>query len=371
MSDISKIKLPSGNEYNFADAAAREAIAALEGGSYFLGVTTSNIVDGQDCSPVVIKTGESTTKSVTPTHGNMVVKDSKEFIYYKPEGAAAGKWLLYGDDSDLGQLAYKDSVTLVKDVNNVVGYGATVSVGNPSVSLAKTDGSAGTGQVLLVDDVEVMGVTQPTISDGSTVKANVLSWSGADGPTKATVVKTVSATPTYFKTQTITGIGESTVASRINNATQQKLIKDSFSFGVTNETLIITAPDNNNTVTFATGGAGTTGTGANVVLGSQVTAVENIPMAGTGVEVITATTQAGSTGAVGIVQAISSTNETNAVTVGGNLASYAIKNQVASGGSVSLDVTKKVVSGSATQGTVTFNKDQKTVLSNDTNISVS
>lgn len=72
---ISKVTLPSGNTYNIKDAAAREAIAALEGGSYFLGVTTTPLTDQATTNPVTVD-----GQSVTVTNGNIVVYGNAEFI---------------------------------------------------------------------------------------------------------------------------------------------------------------------------------------------------------------------------------------------------------------------------------------------------
>lgn len=103
--DISKIKIGS-TTYNIKDAGAREAIASLEGGKYFLGITTTAITDGQDTTGSVVKIDGV---DVTPVHGNMVVDSAaqKEYIYYVKGNTK--KWLLFGDLSSLGSLAYKNS----------------------------------------------------------------------------------------------------------------------------------------------------------------------------------------------------------------------------------------------------------------------
>lgn len=75
---ISKITLPSGNTYTIKDAAARDAIAALEGGSYFLGKTTTALTDGATTNPIQI---EGVTGTTTVTNGNIVVYGDAEFIW--------------------------------------------------------------------------------------------------------------------------------------------------------------------------------------------------------------------------------------------------------------------------------------------------
>ena len=78
MPDISKVKLPSGNTYDIKDAGAREMIASLQGGSYFLGVTTTELTDGGTTNPIAI-TGK--VDPVTAGNGNMVVYGDKEFVW--------------------------------------------------------------------------------------------------------------------------------------------------------------------------------------------------------------------------------------------------------------------------------------------------
>lgn len=172
---IDKIKLPgSQNAYEIHDSGARDAIASLSGGSYFLGVTTTAIADQSTTNPVTIN-GES----VTAINGNMVIYGSSEFVwsctsytYYSKtttsdnppkyyytvianpsaaqkeaaifvnvtvpttsgtavttplaDGAdiikheAAGKWVEFGDLTTLGDLAYYDNVVLNKNTTSVV-----------------------------------------------------------------------------------------------------------------------------------------------------------------------------------------------------------------------------------------------------------
>ena len=65
MADFSSI-VYNGEAYMVKDEAARERIAALEGGSYFIGVTTTELSDQSTTNPIVIG-GED----VTATNGNM------------------------------------------------------------------------------------------------------------------------------------------------------------------------------------------------------------------------------------------------------------------------------------------------------------
>ena len=99
MAEISKITLPSGTTYDIKDATARQAVV---GGTSFLGITTTELTDGASTSPIVIG-GEN----VNAINGGIAVYGSKEFIYSDTDS----KWHEFGDTSDLGDLAYKDSAT--------------------------------------------------------------------------------------------------------------------------------------------------------------------------------------------------------------------------------------------------------------------
>ena len=96
---LSKIKIGS-NTYEIKDLEARAAIA---GGTHFRGVCTDALTDGGSTSPIHIS-GKSDT--YTPEAGDIVIANGdQEFIW---DGTA---WRLFGDMSDLGTLAYKNSAS--------------------------------------------------------------------------------------------------------------------------------------------------------------------------------------------------------------------------------------------------------------------
>ena len=147
---ISKITLPGGGTYELKDAAAREAIAALQGGSYFLGVSTTALVDQAQTNPISISGKEGTVKAV---NGNMAIYGNKEFVWsgypYKQddpltgEGVVLGKWVEFGDLSLLGNLAYHDVVDLKATVTSastkVLGTGSTFKVPAHTASFSGTE----------------------------------------------------------------------------------------------------------------------------------------------------------------------------------------------------------------------------------------
>ena len=100
--ELNYLKVGS-DTYELSDAAARQRISALESYSDFLGVTTTQLVDGVTTSPVITINGDS----VTAEKGNIAIYGSAEFIY---DGTV---WQEFGDLSALqnllGDLAYEDT----------------------------------------------------------------------------------------------------------------------------------------------------------------------------------------------------------------------------------------------------------------------
>lgn len=136
MADISKVKLPNGNEYNLKDAAARLDIEKLQdfasSGVTYGGVTTTALTDGSTVSSVTIKNGDSES-TLDATKGLMV---SYNNIMYAYNGS---QWDQLGAASPLKELAYKSSVTGETTPSGTVskpsftGTKATISVsGTPS-----------------------------------------------------------------------------------------------------------------------------------------------------------------------------------------------------------------------------------------------
>jgi hypothetical protein len=187
MADISQITLPSGNTYTIKDAAARAAIAALEGGSWFLGKSLTALSDGATTNPINID-GKG---SVTATNGNIAVYGNAEFIW---DGS---KWIEFGDLSNLGSLAYKSTVALSKGSGkNVLGASAsftsTVTPTTASVPNVTSAGSAstwsftmGTGTAAETLIIEGANGSAPTL--GTAISAMT-------GATVATTVNSVDTT---------------------------------------------------------------------------------------------------------------------------------------------------------------------------------
>lgn len=282
MAEISKIKLPSGNVYEFKDQTARDLIAALQSTSYFLGMTTTPLTDGATTNPIVIG-GED----VTAVNGNMAVVGSAEYIY---DGA---KWLLVGDLSSLGALAYKDSVSLSKGSgDNVLGEATTFTAAASTVSF-----SGGATDSVMGSDTTFKTVVTPTTTrikataSGAAVGANgtASAITGFGAHSTDTFVKSVTAeTNKKLVTTTVpnvTGNADVTIPN-VTSAGAASTWGFAMGSGAEAETLIIsggngTAPTLGAALTaskvtlgtaktVATGAATTAGTGAAVVTGVTV-----------------------------------------------------------------------------------------------------
>ena len=112
MPDISELKLPSGTVYQIKDTQARSA-------KNWIGITTTALTDGATTNPITIN-----GQSVTAVEGNITSYDETEFIFN------GSTWQEFGDLSDLGTLAYKDSAS--------GSYTPQGSVAAPDVSVTPT-----------------------------------------------------------------------------------------------------------------------------------------------------------------------------------------------------------------------------------------
>lgn len=128
MADISKITLPSGTTYDIKDAVARQAIGGF---TKWLGVTTTELVDGASTNPITIG-GES----VTAENGNIVSYGDKEFIF---NGSV---WQEFGDLEALGAMAYADTAT-----GSVTPSGSVTLTTSSTTPTISVDSAGSTGTV--------------------------------------------------------------------------------------------------------------------------------------------------------------------------------------------------------------------------------
>lgn len=287
---ISKVTLPSGNTYNIKDAAAREAIAALEGGSYFIGESTTPLTDQATTNPITVD-----GKSVTVTNGNIVVYGNAEFIWN------GSKWIEFGDLSNLGKLAYKDSVSLNKGTgDNVLGEATTFTNASSAVTF-----SGGTTDKVLGSDATFSTTVTPSTTyikataSGTAVGANgtAAAITGFGEHTTDTFVKSVSVTQgNKLVTTTVPNVTGNTNVS-IPNVTGNTTVtanKSTWAFamgsGTNAETLIISG-GNGNDVTATNTTLGTALSASKVTLGTAITvATGSATSSGTGAALVTGVT---------------------------------------------------------------------------------
>lgn len=312
MADISKITLPSGNTYNIKDAGARELIAQLQGGQYFLGLTTTALTDGATTKPIVID-GEN----VNQEKGNIVVYGNAEFIW---DGA---KWIEFGDLSNLGALATKDTVTLGKGSgDNVLGEATTFTAASSAVSFS----GGSTDKVLGSDATFTTSVTPSTTNVKATASGTAV---GADGTD--TFVKSYPGATSKLVTTSVPNVTGNTNVSIPNVTSAGSASTWGFAMGSGDaaETLIISGANGSaptlgtalsaskvtlgTAITAATGALNANGSGASVMTGLG-TATTGSALTGIKVTaqptVALATGATAGTGVISVVTGISSASTT-------------------------------------------------------------
>lgn len=197
MADISKLTV-GGSTYDIKDATARDAIAALEGGMQYLGITSTPLTNGATTNPITIN-----NQSVTATTGNVVIYENQEFIF---DGT---KWDEFGDLSTLGDLAYKDTAsgTFTPEgsvtVTEVTGAVATLTNAGTLPSVNPT--------VESITPIASVG-TLPSSSYDSATETLSISWGSL--PTAGTAVSAV--TNVGFSAGTLPTAGSATVITGVS-----------------------------------------------------------------------------------------------------------------------------------------------------------
>jgi len=312
MADISKITLPSGNTYDIKDQGARDLIASLQGGSYFLGKSTTALTDGATTNPIQI---DGVTGTTTAINGNVAVYGNAEFIFN------GTKWIEFGDLSTLGALAYKDDVTLSKGNGiNVLTTSATFSVPATTVTFSggSTDTALGTGATFSTTVTPTTTNIKATAS-GTAVGANgtAAAITGFGAHTTDTFVKSVSAeTNKKLVTTSITPTDGTETVSKVTK-TASKLVTTTVpnvtgntdvsipnvtgnadkswsvnvGTGTDAETLVFTGDFVNNTYTASDTDLGTNLSASKVTLGTAKTvATGAVASNGGGSDIVTAVT---------------------------------------------------------------------------------
>lgn len=301
MAEISKIQLPSGNVYEIKDAVARNMIS---GGVSFVVAwngsgtpTVANIPAGV----VVTYNGTNYTGTLSANSAQAgafyLVKSSTQkggtldvYDEYVPIGESPNKiWEKIGDTqldlSDLGALAYKNSVTLNKGTMLSVLSPATTVTNSPS---AVSFGAHSTHFALGTDATFSTTVTPTTTNVKATASGTAV---GADGTD--TFVKSYPGTTSKLATTTVPNVTGNTDVSvpNITANTSVTANKSTWTFtmgtGSDAETLII-GGGNGSDVTATNTTLGTANTASKVTLGTAKTvATGSLSASGSGGTVMT------------------------------------------------------------------------------------
>lgn len=176
---ISQIVIPVNGTnvtYDIKDAAARQMISDLGDAVYWIGVTTTALVDDVTTSAVITVGGES----VTAKKGGMAQYSGEEFVYNGTKWQSIGK-------NNFGSLAFKNSASGL--------FTPQGTVSQPTVSV--TGGTTGT-----VNSITSVG-TLPSM----TVSGETLTFNPGTLPTKGSDQTVVTATGTISVTQpTFSGV---------------------------------------------------------------------------------------------------------------------------------------------------------------------
>lgn len=190
---FSKVKLIDGTLAEVKDEVARSAIA---GGVTFVGVTTTELTDGQTISSVTIGGSSRTLKN-----GDLVMYGSKEFIF----ASADGKVHEFGDTTGLGSLAFKNNATgSFTPAGTISKPNITVTPSNKTVKEIKTGGSVTNGTANTPT-----AVTLPTFA--ATLNGEILELSWTPGSVTPGTANTPTAV-TLPTTQETTVLGSVSAA---------------------------------------------------------------------------------------------------------------------------------------------------------------
>lgn len=405
MADISKITLPSGTTYNIKDEVAREAIA---GGVSFIvawdGASTpvpANIPAGvvvtyQGTSYTGTLSAETTGEGDHAQAGAFYLVRSSTAVgvndtydEYVPVGTDGSKtWEKLGDTQiDLSDVV--TDVSLSKQTATVIGSSATFTVTQPTIGLALGNTET-TGSVPVASNVSVTTTKVKATASGTAVTAsgdNVTALTGLGTPTTQNAVKSVTPTTKKLATTTVTGVSGSTTPNVIQGRTSQTTADGTGTASTTNtdwlkgvsvanETLTIGAATMDTQTTYsanapttitvptAASSATTVATGATTSSGSGASIVTDVSVGDT-IAAVTGYASPTTDTVIGTSSTFNVTQPTVALSADAS----------AGAGSVTVatdaNVTNSYLTATASGANTTWNsKDQKTVLTNATDVNV-
>lgn len=385
MADISKIKLPSGNEYDIKDAVARQMLA----GGVSFNIVWAAADYASTSAPNAAKLSSipagvqvfynngaanatGTLAASDDTIGKFYLIYSKTqtgeldlFDEYVTVGESTKSWEKIGD-TQISLSGVVTDVTLSKTTDSVIGADATFSVTQPTVSLA-TDNSSGTGRVQVATNAS--GTTKYI---SATATSGGATWNSKD--TK-TVVTSVEASTSKLVTDSVTGVqAATTTASKAAAATTQTTATGSGNSSTTNTDWLKGVSVSNEILTI---GAATMATQSTTQFTfSDVTvpikdasattiATGQISSGGSGASIATDVSVGSSVDVIGSNATLSNTQPT--ITLAQNDSSAAGRVGVVT----AVGATTTYLKASAANGGVAWNnKDEVTVLTNNTSLNV-
>lgn len=204
---ISQITMSDGNVMELKDKVARDAV---KGGTFFVGMTTTEIEDESSISTIIVDGQE-----IEAQNGMMAFAGAKEFIY----SVTDHKWHEIGDNTNLGSLALKNSavglyvpggsVSQPTFQGNDISYTPTGTITKPAVNVTPStqnikelsqDGTVTPGRAAEAELPE-LSVNYDSQSQNLTI-----GWSA--GSFTPNVPTTVSL-PSYKDTTVMTGVSAS------------------------------------------------------------------------------------------------------------------------------------------------------------------
>ena len=238
MADISKIKLPSGNEYDIKDAVAREMIS---GGISFIISWTATDYASSTAIGTLAASADTKAKFYLIYSKTQAGNVDNFNEYVTIESGSDFIWEKIGDTQiDLSNVVTDVAITSAdKTTTTVIGSNATLTNTQPTITLA-TDSSSGTGKVQVATGIS--SVTDPTIAlsaesatatgrqqyiqsvDTTKISASASGTTIGETGTDTVIGSDATFSVTQPSTTLSTGSsGDVTVATGIGNATTKYL----------------------------------------------------------------------------------------------------------------------------------------------------
>lgn len=215
MADISKIKLPSGNEYDIKDAVAREMISG--GISFIISWTATDYASSTAPSAAKLATipygaeVNYNSGAGTATGTLAASADTKAKFYLIYSKTQAGNLDVYNEyvtvedgnnffwekigDTQIDLSNVVTDVSLSKQTDTVIGTDATFTVTQPTIALA-TDTTSGTGKVQVATGIS-----------NAAASGTGVAWNNKDQKTVLTGVKVTTQPTVTLTANAATGTG--------------------------------------------------------------------------------------------------------------------------------------------------------------------